>query len=139
MQGDCGGEFTFLNCLDETLELVAQLRFAGAEDRPRHVSLGASAAASRPAAAAGPATGPGAARRRPPAPRAASPTAASSATGRFRCREIVHRLTAAGYDGFYEVELMGEEIEAADYREVLARSVQGLRRMGWRPITVSSR
>ena len=27
-------------------------------------------------------------------------------------REIVHRLTAAGYDGFYEVELMGEEIES---------------------------
>jgi sugar phosphate isomerase/epimerase len=44
--------------------------------------------------------------------------------GAIPLQEIVHRLTAAGYDGFYEVELMGEEIEAADYRDVVARSVQ---------------
>jgi sugar phosphate isomerase/epimerase len=37
--------------------------------------------------------------------------------------EIVKRLSAAGYDGFYEVELMGEEFEAADYRDVIARSM----------------
>ena len=38
--------------------------------------------------------------------------------------EIVHRIIAAGYDGFFEVELMGEDIEAADYRDVLDRSVR---------------
>ena len=34
------------------------------------------------------------------------------------------QLLAAGYDGFFEVELMGEEIEAADYGEVLSRSAR---------------
>jgi sugar phosphate isomerase/epimerase len=39
-------------------------------------------------------------------------------------REIVHGLATAGYDGFFEVELIGEEIEAANYRDVLAHSVK---------------
>jgi hypothetical protein len=28
----------------------------------------------------------------------------------------------AGYNGFFEVELMGEEIEAADYNDLIAQS-----------------
>jgi sugar phosphate isomerase/epimerase len=32
---------------------------------------------------------------------------------------IVAALSAAGYDSDYEVELMGEEIEAADYGEII--------------------
>ena len=39
-------------------------------------------------------------------------------------RQIVARLTAAGYRRLYEVELMGEEIESCDYRELLAQSVR---------------
>ena len=39
-------------------------------------------------------------------------------------KEIVAALYAAGYDGFFEVELMGEEIEAADYNDLLAESKQ---------------
>ena len=35
---------------------------------------------------------------------------------------LVSSLEAAGYRGYYELELMGEEIEAADYGEVLERS-----------------
>jgi hypothetical protein len=34
----------------------------------------------------------------------------------------VQGLNAAGYDGCYEVELMGEEIEALDNYDLLARS-----------------
>jgi sugar phosphate isomerase/epimerase len=34
-------------------------------------------------------------------------------------REVVCALRTAGYDGFYDVELLGEEFEAADYRELL--------------------
>jgi len=37
-------------------------------------------------------------------------------------RELVQSLENAGYNGYYEVELMGEEIEAADYRDLLIRS-----------------
>ena len=34
-------------------------------------------------------------------------------------REIVDALAAAGYNGFYDVELLGEELENADYRDLL--------------------
>lgn len=37
-------------------------------------------------------------------------------------REIVSALDRAGYDGFYDVQLIGEEIENADYRQVVAAS-----------------
>ena len=33
--------------------------------------------------------------------------------------EIVAALKAGGYDGYYDVELLGEEIEPADYRSLL--------------------
>ena len=33
--------------------------------------------------------------------------------------EIVAALKAGGYDGYYDVELLGEEIEADDYRSLL--------------------
>jgi sugar phosphate isomerase/epimerase len=36
--------------------------------------------------------------------------------------EIVSSLMNAGYNGFFEVELMGEEIEAADYNDLIAQS-----------------
>jgi sugar phosphate isomerase/epimerase len=123
MNSDCGGEFTFLNCFDETLELVASYNSAGIgialdtyhwghqpllldrlpELAPRLalVQLGDS--------------------RQPPA--RGEPNRCQLGDGLIPLCEIVRRLTAEGYDGFFEVELMGEEIEAADYREVIARSV----------------
>jgi hypothetical protein len=36
----------------------------------------------------------------------------------------VQRVIASGYDGFFEVELMGEDVEAADYHDVLDRSMR---------------
>jgi sugar phosphate isomerase/epimerase len=36
--------------------------------------------------------------------------------------EIVGALTAAGYNGYYEIELTGVEFEAADYGELIAHS-----------------
>ena len=47
--------------------------------------------------------------------------------GTIPLRAIVRALLTAGYSGYFEVELMGEEIEAADYRDVLARSVATFR------------
>ena len=41
-------------------------------------------------------------------------------------REIVAALGEAGYNGFYDVELMGEDIEAADYRDVVNSSKQAV-------------
>ncbi|WP_254513160.1 sugar phosphate isomerase/epimerase family protein [Anatilimnocola floriformis] len=42
---------------------------------------------------------------------------------------ITEQLTAAGYRGCYEVELMGEEIEAMDYCDLLNRSQQEFQRL----------
>jgi sugar phosphate isomerase/epimerase len=41
--------------------------------------------------------------------------------------EIIAALGAAGYDGYYDVELMGEEIEACDYQDLLRHSKQAFR------------
>jgi sugar phosphate isomerase/epimerase len=123
MLGDCGGEFTFLNCLDETLDLVASyhspaLRIAldtyhwGHE--PKLLDRLPQLAPRLALVQLGDA-------RQPPQ---GEPNRCQLGDGAIPLRQIVRRLAAAGYDGDYEVELMGEEIEAADYREVLARSVR---------------
>jgi sugar phosphate isomerase/epimerase len=39
-------------------------------------------------------------------------------------RSIVQTLRQAGYDGCYDIELIGEEIEASDYRSLLLESKQ---------------
>jgi sugar phosphate isomerase/epimerase len=45
-------------------------------------------------------------------------------SGHLPLHGIVDKLTAAGYYGFFEVELMGEEIEASNYRDLLRQSLQ---------------
>jgi hypothetical protein len=37
-------------------------------------------------------------------------------------KEIVAALVAAGYDGFFDVELMGEDLDCPDYVELIAQS-----------------
>ena len=44
--------------------------------------------------------------------------------GMVPLEQIVGALVANGYDGYFDIELMGEEIEAADYRELIAQSKQ---------------
>lgn len=46
--------------------------------------------------------------------------------GTVPLRDIVDELTSAGYDDYFEVELIGEEIESADYSEVLKHSRETL-------------
>ncbi|HEV2972904.1 MAG TPA: sugar phosphate isomerase/epimerase family protein [Pirellulales bacterium] len=43
--------------------------------------------------------------------------------------EVIAALTAAGYDGDYDVELIGQEIEATDYRELLRHSKAAYERL----------
>jgi sugar phosphate isomerase/epimerase len=123
MNSDCGGEFTFLNCFDETLDLVAGYDSSGlgiALDtyywghQPLLLERLPSLAPRLALVQLGDA-------RQPPR---GEPNRCQLGDGTIPLREIVHRLTAAGYDGFFEVELIGEEIEAADYRDVLERSVK---------------
>jgi sugar phosphate isomerase/epimerase len=122
MSGDCGGEFTFLNCFEETLKLVGSyesqalgialdtyhwghqpLLFERLSDLVPRLALVQLADAHEP-------------------PRA-EPDRCLLGEGTIPLREIVNRLTVEGYKGFFEIELMGQEIEAADYREVLAKSM----------------
>ncbi len=49
--------------------------------------------------------------------------------GTIPLAEIVTALESAGYSGFYDVELMGEDIEAVDYRELLEHSRQAFQRI----------
>ena len=123
MNGDCGGEFTFLNCLDETLKLVASY-----ESSALGIALDTYHWGHQPLLLERlPELAPHLAlvqlgdSRQPPT---GEPNRCQLGDGIIPLREIVHRLTAAGYDGFFEVELMGEEIEAADYRDVLTRSIK---------------
>jgi sugar phosphate isomerase/epimerase len=39
--------------------------------------------------------------------------------GTIPLKEIVQRLKTAGYEGFYDVELLGEEIETFDYESLI--------------------
>jgi sugar phosphate isomerase/epimerase len=121
MNGDCGGEFTFLNCFDETLALISEcdstalgivldtyhwghqpLLFERLPQLLPHlalVQLGDT--------------------RQPPS---GEPNRCPLGEGIIPLRDIVHGLETAGYEGYYEVELMGEEFEAADYYDLLSRS-----------------
>jgi sugar phosphate isomerase/epimerase len=45
-------------------------------------------------------------------------------------REIISALKAGGYDGYYDVELLGEEIEAADYASLLDHAKEAYVELG---------
>lgn len=47
--------------------------------------------------------------------------------GTLPLREVIAALTHAGYDGYYDVELIGEEIEGANYHDLLIHSKQVFR------------
>jgi len=51
-------------------------------------------------------------------------------SGVIPLERIVLSLTEAGYEGFFEIELMGQEIETADYLELLRTSQQVVSRLG---------
>jgi sugar phosphate isomerase/epimerase len=49
--------------------------------------------------------------------------------GNVPLSEIIAALKAAGYDGYYDVELLGEEIEPADYRALLEHAKEAFERL----------
>jgi sugar phosphate isomerase/epimerase len=44
--------------------------------------------------------------------------------GTLPLKEIIVALKSAGYDGYYDVELLGEELESADYHSLLEHAKQ---------------
>lgn len=126
MCATCGSEFTFVHCLDEALELVCRwnspaLKIAlDTYHFGHHPELTAKLTALAPHLALvqlGDA-------RQPPK---GEPNRCPLGEGTIPLSQIVQMLDAAGYQGHYEIELMGEEIEACDYRELLRRSAHTVR------------
>jgi sugar phosphate isomerase/epimerase len=123
MQADCGGDFTFLNCLDETLQLVEQCasRSLKLALDTYHWGHAPSLVSQIPQLAPHLAVvqlGDG---REPPR---GETNRCLLGEGSVPLAKIVAALVAAGFDGEYEVELMGEEIEAADYGAIIECSQQ---------------
>jgi len=44
-------------------------------------------------------------------------------------REIVEALSGAGYDGFYDIELLGEDVEQEDYEQLICGSKAALEKL----------
>ncbi|NUQ65051.1 MAG: sugar phosphate isomerase/epimerase [Pirellulales bacterium] len=123
MHPGCATEFTFLTNLDEVLELLAAL------DSPQVKVVFDTYHLGQDPAVLGQV-------------RSLAPHVAIVQLGdakqpprgeQNRCRlgdgvvplkEIVQALTAAGYDGYYDVELLGEEIESMDYPSLLDHAKQ---------------
>jgi len=53
--------------------------------------------------------------------------------GTLPLREIVAALADAGYDGYYDVELLGEEIETSDYHSLLEHAKEAFARLLGQP------
>jgi sugar phosphate isomerase/epimerase len=49
--------------------------------------------------------------------------------GNLPLRQIIAKLQESGYRGYFEVELVGEEFESADYRDLLAHSQNAVRQL----------
>ncbi len=49
--------------------------------------------------------------------------------GNIRLRDIVVRLNESGYNGSYEVELMGEGVESSSYNDLIQKSQRAFREM----------
>ncbi len=123
MHAGCAGEWTFLNTIDDTLslldavghprvKLVLDTYHLGLSERlvERMAELVPYLALVQLGDA-----------RQPPH---GEQNRCRLGEGRVPLSEIVAALKAAGYDGYYDVELLGEEIETADYGWLLEHAKQ---------------
>ena len=126
MSGNCGGEFTFVNCLDASLELVAEF-----SSPALGIALDTYHWAHQPLLLE---------RMTQLAPRLALVQLADArqppqgeekrcrlGDGNLPLKKIIEEVLAAGYDGFFEIELIGEEIGLASYHDVLKHSIKTFR------------
>jgi sugar phosphate isomerase/epimerase len=123
MHAGCAAEWTFLNSIDDALALldtVASPQIKMVIDtyhvgqNPEIIERAAEIVPRIAMVQLGDA-------RRPPS---AEQNRCRLGDGVVPLRDIVHALEAAGYNGYYDVELLGEEIEAVDYHSLLKHSQQ---------------
>jgi sugar phosphate isomerase/epimerase len=123
MHPDCAADFTFLTDIDEVLELLETVgspqvkivfdTYHLGQDRrilDRIPEIAPHVALVQLGDARQPPTG--------------EQNRCRLGDGTVPLKEIVDALAAAGYDGFYDVELLGEEIETIDYQVLLEHARQ---------------
>jgi sugar phosphate isomerase/epimerase len=123
MHPGCAAEFTFLTSLGDAMELVAMV------DSPQvkivfdtyHLGQSEGVLEQIPQVAAKIALVQLGDARRPPH---GEQNRCRLGEGTIPLAEIVGALRAAGYDGYYDVELLGEEIETIDYQDLLTHAKQ---------------
>jgi sugar phosphate isomerase/epimerase len=128
MHPGCAAQFTFLTCIDDVLELLS------AVESPQvkmvfdtyHLGQDARVLEQIPQVTTKIALVQLGDARRPPD---GEQSRCRLGEGTIPLGEIVHALTAAGYDGYYDVELLGEEIEMLDYNDLLTHSKQAFEKL----------
>jgi len=128
MHSGCASEFTFLTSLDEVIELldaIADPRIKIVLDT-YHLGLDATLAARIPAILPRVALVQLGDARHPPK---GEQDRCRLGEGVVPLGPIVDALIAAGYDGFYDVELLGEELESSDYNSLLEHAKEAFARL----------
>jgi len=123
MHEGCATEWTFLNRLDDTLDLLASLSDSNVRIvfDTYHLAQDESLVARIPEFVSHIGLVQVGDAKTPPN---GEQNRCLLGEGIVPLRDIVNELTSAGYSGFFEVELMGEDIEAAEYGQLLAHSRQ---------------
>jgi sugar phosphate isomerase/epimerase len=126
MHDGCGADWTFLSDLDETLALLDDLHSPCVQlaldtyhlcEEPMLLSRVEKLARRVAVVHLGDTKHP---------PRGGEQDRCRLGEGELPLKEIVTILTDSGYRGFFDVELMGEEIEGFSYAELLAHSKEAL-------------
>jgi sugar phosphate isomerase/epimerase len=128
MHPGCAAQWTFLTSLDDTLALLAAVGHPRVKMVLDTYHLGQDGALPERIAAAAPQVALvqlGDARRPPQGEQ----NRCRLGEGVVPLREIVAALRLGGYDGYYDVELLGEEFEAADYRALLEHAKTAFREL----------
>jgi sugar phosphate isomerase/epimerase len=123
MHPDCASEFTFITSADEVLELIEKVASPQVKMvfDTYHLGQDPATVARIPELARHVAIVQLGDARRPPS---GEQNRCRLGEGTLPLREIIAALKAAGYDGYYDVELLGEEIEATDYFSLLDHAKQ---------------
>ena len=123
MHPNCCAEWTFLTGLDEALELIGHCRSSRLKLALDTYHLGHDEAVLERLEEVAPHVAVaqlGDARCIP----GGEPSRCPLGEGSLPLGRFVGTLLSAGFDGFFDIELVGEEIESADYSSLLSRSRQ---------------
>jgi sugar phosphate isomerase/epimerase len=126
MHPGCAGEWTFLTSLDATLDLLGAVASPHVKMTLDTYHLGLNGDLSDRIAEIVPHVAIvqlGDARRPPDGEQ----NRCRLGEGIVPLAEIIAALKAGGYDGYYDVELLGEEVEAEDYQSLLEHAKEAFR------------